>query len=302
MPRDEAAAAGTLPSWFRQDLPGPEELRRVKGMKSLLKDMSLHTVCEGARCPNTGRCWNLGTATFMIMGDTCTRACHFCAVKTGIPVPLDEDEPRRIAQSVGDLGLKHAVITSVTRDDLADGGAEHFAATVRAIRAAAPAVSVELLVPDFLARVECFKTIAAARPQVIGHNIEMVRRLARAWRPQADHDRSLDALRAARGALEGGLVKSGLMVGLGETDHEVVEALGELKRAGCDVVTIGQYLAPRAAGRQWPVARFVDPGVFDMYRREGLALGFAEVAAGPLVRSSYLAEKIYATACEASGI
>ena len=302
MPRDEAAAAGTLPSWFRQPLPGPEDLRRVRGMKGLLRDRSLNTVCEGARCPNTGRCWNSGTATFMIMGDTCTRACHFCAVKTGAPGPLDADEPRRIAQSVAELGLKHAVITSVTRDDLADGGAGHFAVTVRAVRAVAPSARVELLVPDFWARAECFETIAAAGPQVIGHNIEMVRRLARAWRPQADHDRSLEALRVARRSLHDGFVKSGLMVGLGETDHEVIEALGELKHAGCDVVTVGQYLAPRADGRQWPVARFVDPATFDMYRREGLAMGFAEVAAGPLVRSSYLAEKIYATACEASRI
>ncbi len=300
MSRDEAAP--TLPSWFRQDLPGPEELRRVKGMKGLLRERSLHTVCEGARCPNTGRCWNSGTATFMIMGDTCTRACHFCAVKTGVPGPLDADEPRRIALSVADLGLKHAVITSVTRDDLVDGGAGHFAATVNAIHAVAPSASIEILVPDFLARAECFETIAAAGPQVVGHNIEMVRRLAHAWRPQADHDRSLEALRVARRSLSDGLVKSGLMVGLGETDDEVIGALDELKRAGCDVVTIGQYLAPRADGRQWPVARFVDPGTFEMYRREGLAMGFAEVAAGPLVRSSYLAEKIYATACEASGI
>ncbi len=271
-------------------------------MKDLLKERSLHTVCEGARCPNTGRCWGRGTATFMIMGDTCTRACHFCAVKTGVPVSLDADEPHRIAQSVRDLGLRHAVITSVTRDDLADGGAGHFAATVRAIRALAPTVSVEFLVPDLLARADRFETIATAEPQVIGHNIEMVRRLSRAWRPQADHDRSLEALRLARRSLHHGLVKSGLMVGLGEADHEVIEALAELKRAGCDVVTIGQYLAPRADGRQWPVARYVDPEVFDMYRRAGLSMGFAEVAAGPLVRSSYLAEKIYATACEASGL
>lgn len=255
-------------------------------------------MCEGARCPNMGQCWNSGTATFMILGGTCTRACLFCAVATGTPDPVEEDEPRRMAGAVQALGLRYVVITSVTRDDLEDEGAGHFARTVRALRDTVPQVKVELLVPDFSARAACYEAVAEAGPDVVGHNIETVRRLSRALRPQADHDRSLRALALARSLAGAGLVKSGLMVGLGETDHEVVEALAELKDAGCDIVTIGQYLAPTADGRQRAVARFVEPGVFEMYRQQGLALGLAQVVSGPLVRSSFLAEQVYSRALE----
>lgn len=267
-------------------------------MRALLSAQSLHTVCEGARCPNAGRCWAKGTATFMILGDTCTRSCRFCAVKSGRPSEVDEDEPRRIADAVRSLGLKYVVLTSVTRDDLPDEGAAHFARTVRAVKEVSAAIKVELLVPDFSGRPACFQTVVEAGADVVGHNIETVRRLSKALRPQADHDRSLQALRIARQIPGRHLVKSGLMAGLGETDAEMLEALAELKAAGCDVVTIGQYLAPEADGRQVPVVRFVDPKTFEMYRREGIAMGLRHVFSGPLVRSSFMADQVYSAALE----
>lgn len=238
----------------------------------------------------------------MVLGDTCTRACRFCAVKHGIPSAVDADEPQRIADAVKVLGLKYVVLTSVTRDDLPDEGAGHFARCVRALKEYCPGIRVELLVPDFSARAECFRLVASSGMDVIGHNIETVRRLSKVLRPQADHARSLEALRIARQATGPRFVKSGLMVGLGETDAEVVQALAELKDTGCDIVTIGQYLAPKADGRQIPVERFVDPGIFEMYRREGLAMGFKEVFSGPLVRSSFMADEIYGTALEGASI
>ena len=271
-------------------------------MRTLLRIHALHTVCESARCPNTGRCWGKGTATFMILGDTCTRACRFCAVKSGWPSAVDEDEPRRMAGAVKDLGLKYVVLTSVTRDDLPDGGAAHFAHSVRAVKEISPDVKVELLVPDFSARRACFETVAQAKPDVIGHNIETVRQISRELRPQADHDRSLQALRMARQVPGRHFVKSGLMVGLGETDAEVIEALSELRVAGCDIVTIGQYLAPSADGRQIPVGRFVEPKTFEMYRREGRAMGIRQVFSGPLVRSSFMADEVYGNALEGASI
>jgi lipoic acid synthetase len=238
----------------------------------------------------------------MILGDTCTRACRFCAVKSGRPSAVDEGEPSRIAGAVKDLGLGYVVLTSVTRDDLLDEGAVHFARTVRAVKEISSGVRVELLVPDFSARPECFETVIESGPDVIGHNIETVRRISKALRPQADHDRSLRALRAARQVPGGHLVKSGLMVGLGETDAEVLEALVELKAAGCDIVTVGQYLAPHGDGRHSGVERFVEPGIFEMYRREGVAMGFRQVFSGPLVRSSFMAEEVYGYALEGASI
>ncbi len=294
-----------LPQWFRQPLPDTEELAR---MRSVIKERALHTVCEGARCPNMAQCWSRRTATFMILGDTCTRSCRFCAVRTGRPLPVDQGEPGRIAQAINDLGVKYAVITSVTRDDLPDAGAGHFARTIRAIKDLCPSVKVEALVPDFYSHDAAyapyagFETVAAAGVDVIGHNIETVRRLSPLLRPQAGYDRSLRALRLAHSVSRGALIKSGLMVGLGETDVEVLAALSELKEAGCDVVTIGQYLAPAADGRQRPVARFVDPKIFDMYRRQGMAMGFAEVFSGPLVRSSFMADTVYASALEGASL
>ncbi len=290
---------GDLPSWFRQQLPDATALGRMRGV---LKAHALHTVCEGARCPNTGRCWAKRTATFMILGDACTRACRFCAVKHADPSSLDQDEPRRIAAAVKELGLKYVVLTSVTRDDLPDEGAGHFAQTVRCVKEISAGIKVEVLVPDFSARRECFEVVAAAGPDVIGHNLETVRRISGALRPQADHDRSLLALRMLRQVPGEHLVKSGLMVGLGETDTEVLQALAELQKAGCDIVTVGQYLAPQADGRQVPVDRFVDPSVFEMYRREGLATGLRQIFSGPLVRSSFMADEVYSTALEGASI
>ena len=288
-----------LPAWFTQPLPDGMAIGR---MRTLLRGHALHTVCESARCPNAGRCWGRGTATFMILGDTCTRACRFCAVKNGSPSSVDEDEPRRIADAVKALGLKYVVLTSVTRDDLPDGGAAHFARAVRAIKKFCPDVKVELLVPDFAARRECFEAVAEAGPAVIGHNIETVRQISKALRPQADHDRSLGALRMARNVPGRHFVKSGLMVGLGETDAEVLEAMSELRVAGCDIVTIGQYLAPEADGRQVPVGRFVEPRTFEMYRREGVAMGIRQVFSGPLVRSSFMADEVHGAALEGAQI
>jgi lipoic acid synthetase len=284
-----------LPVWFTQPLPDGMAMGR---MRTLLRSHSLHTVCEGARCPNASRCWGKGTASFMLLGDTCTRACQFCAVKSGRPSAVDDDEPRRIALAVKDLGLKYVVLTSVTRDDLPDEGAAHFARTVRAVKEIDADIRVELLVPDLSARRACFETVAEAGPAVIGHNIETVRQISKALRPQADHDRSLQALRLARNVPGRHFVKSGLMVGLGETDVEVLEAMSELRVAGCDIVTIGQYLAPEADGRQVRVGRFVEPQTFDMYRREGKAMGIRHVFSGPLVRSSFMADEVFGNALE----
>jgi len=235
----------------------------------------------------------------MILGEHCTRACLFCAVKSGMPARLDLKEPERVADAVQALGLKYVVVTSVTRDDLPDGGAGQFAAVVRAIRESSPDTRVELLIPDFSARAECLNIVFGAQPDVLGHNIETVRRLSSRLRPQADHERSLRLLSMACARAGDVWIKSGLMVGLGETDDEVLEALKELKGAGCDVVTIGQYLSPEADGRQLPVTRFVEPSVFDMYRREGLSMGIRQVVSGPLVRSSFMAEEVYHAALEA---
>ncbi|MBF0595437.1 MAG: lipoyl synthase [Candidatus Omnitrophica bacterium] len=266
-------------------------------MRSLLKETGVTTVCQGAHCPNTGECWSKGTATFMILGEMCTRACRFCAVESGVPQEESVEEPLLVAEAVRQLGLKYVVITSVTRDDLADGGAEHFARTVRAIRMVSPECGVELLIPDFAGDQISLEIVAQSRPQVIGHNVETVRRLSSSIRSSADHDRSLDVLRSLHLLNPDVLVKSGFMVGLGETDEEVFSTLQELKSAGCDIVTIGQYLAPSKEGRHVPVARFVEPGMFEAYRAEGLRLGIRFVVAGALVRSSYKAEEGFKGCC-----
>jgi lipoic acid synthetase len=226
----------------------------------------------------------------MILGDVCTRACRFCAVTSGTPAAVRTDEPPEVARAVTALGLRYAVITSVTRDDLEDEGASQFARTVRAVKEISPGVKVEVLIPDLHAREELVRAIVEARPDVIGHNVETVRCLSPVLRPQADHDRSLRTLAAARAAAPGALIKSGFMVGLGETDDEVFATFDELKAAGCDIVTVGQYLAPTKSERHAPVVRYVAPEVFEAYREEGLKRGLGAVAAGPLVRSSYLAE------------
>jgi lipoic acid synthetase len=273
---------------------GPE-LARVRG---LMRGAVLHTVCEEARCPNLWECWNRGTATFMILGDICTRSCGFCAVKTGRPLALDGDEPRRVADAVRAMRLKHVVVTSVNRDELPDGGAGIFAATIRTIRALSPGCGVEVLVPDFQGSPAALATVLDATPDVLAHNTETVPRLYSLVRPQARYDRSLDLLRRAKAA--GAVTKTGLMIGLGETTDEVLAVCADLRHAGCDILTIGQYLQPTR--EHLPVSRYYRPEEFDALGDRSRALGFAHVEAGPLVRSSYHAEEQAAAARGRDGI
>ncbi len=273
-----------LPAWFKvtfREGPDYREIRR------LTKELNLHTICEEARCPNVWECWNSRTATFLILGDICTRRCHYCAVTTGRPLPLDEAEPGRVALAVKALGLRHAVLTSVNRDELPDGGARIFAGTIRAVRRELPACTVEVLIPDFLGDETALETVLSAQPDILNHNIETVPRLFTSVRPQGRYPRSIALLQAASG--RGAVTKSGLMVGLGETMEEVREVMRDLRGAGCSIVSVGQYLQPTTA--HWPVMRFYSPEEFHLLREEGLALGFRHVESGPLVRSSYHAER-----------
>jgi lipoic acid synthetase len=252
-----------------------------------VRGLALHTVCEEAHCPNLGECWSRGTATFMILGEVCTRACGFCAVKTGLPEkPPDPDEPRRVADAVGRMGLRHAVVTSVNRDDQPDGGAGIFAATIREIRARVPGCAVEVLVPDFKGRWEALEVVLEARPDVLNHNVETVPRLYREARAGASFPRSLELLKRSKEA--GLLTKSGVMVGLGEERAEVEETLRAIRTSGTDVLTVGQYLRP--SPQHLPVRRYWSPEEFQSLRAFALDLGFAHVESGPLVRSSYHAE------------
>ncbi len=253
------------------------------GMKRTLG--SLHTVCESARCPNLGECWKSGTATFMIMGDICTRSCKFCAVRTGRPEPIDPGEPLHVAQAVEDMGLRHAVITSVTRDDLADGGAAHFAACIRAVRQAGTAATIEVLTPDFEGSRDCVAVVLAAGPDVFNHNVETVARLTKQVRIQARYDRSLQVLRAASEIDPSIPTKSGIMAGLGESNGEVIETLRDLRAAGVSRLTIGQYMRPSAD--HLPIERWVTPEEFGWFKDRALEMGFLHVESGPLVRSSY---------------
>ncbi len=258
---------------------------------------SLHTVCEEALCPNMAECWGSGTATFLILGDTCTRNCGFCAVRTGRPSPdsLDDREPHEVAVAVAAMGLRHVVITSVTRDDLKDGGAVRFGQTIRNVRARAPRCTVEVLVPDFRGDPDALRKVVDARPDIFGHNIETVERLYGLVRPEADYGRSLDLLRNVKALLSQIPTKSGLMVGLGETRKELLRAMADLREAGCDILTIGQYLSP--SSRHLPVVRYYTPEEFEELKESGKARGFAWVEAGPLVRSSYRAEAQARTLC-----
>ncbi len=254
--------------------------------RRLVSGLSLHTVCQEARCPNLGECWSHGNVSFMILGDRCTRRCGFCAVQTAKPLPTDSNEPFRLAQAVLDLGLRYVVVTSVARDDLKDEGAGHFAECVAEIHRKAPPVQVEVLTPDFHARVELVEQVVRSRPAVYNHNVETVERLNREVRPQADYRRSLEVLHLAKGLAGASVkVKSGLMVGLGERPEEVFQTLRDLREVGTDIVTIGQYLKPTPAHRD--VSEFVAPRQFDRYRAWGRELGFSFVYAAPLVRSSY---------------
>jgi len=273
------------PEWIRARAPIGD---RYQGLKTLVREQRLHTVCEEARCPNVGECWNRGTATFMILGDVCTRACGFCAVKTGLPrLAPDPEEPRRVADAVARMGLRHAVITSVNRDDQSDGGASIFAAVIRAIRERRPGCAIEVLIPDFKGDWGALESVLRARPDVLNHNVETVPRLYRQARAGARFERSLELLRRSKQAEL--LTKSGVMVGLGESWEELIETIRRIRDAETDVLTVGQYLSP--SSKHLPVRRYYTPEEFDRIRDHALALGFSHVESGPLVRSSYHAEE-----------
>ena len=283
---EAVAAPLRKPAWIRARAPTGPGVTRVK---KILRDRGLSSVCEEALCPNLGECFSHGTATFMVMGDVCTRRCPFCDVAHGRPRPLDPDEPRQLAEAIAEMGLAHVVVTSVDRDDLRDGGAAHLAGCVREIRRLNPATVVETLVPDFRGRVEvALEAFAATPPDVFNHNLETVPRLYRQCRPGADYAGSLRLLRRFKDRHPAVPTKSGLMLGLGEASHEVEEVMRDLRGHGCDMLTLGQYLQPSAD--HLPVARFVSPDEFAALRRLGESMGFANVASGPLVRSSYHAE------------
>ncbi len=279
-----------LPQWFKQPLPDANQVNR---MKDNFRRTKLHTVCESAHCPNLGECWGRGTATFMILGDVCTRACRFCAIDAGRPGEVDDYEPVHVAQAIRDLNLRYVVITSVARDDLADEGAGQFVKTIFETKHLISPIKVEVLIPDFSARRELLKTIVDAKPEVISHNIETVSRLSQKVRPQADYQRSLEVLRLVKEMDALMITKSSIMVGVGETFEEVVESMKDLLAVGCDILTVGQYLSPSTSRRHLPVERFISPDEFADYKKIGLSLGFRYVASGPLVRSSYLAEEGY---------
>lgn len=287
-----------LPEWLRN---GRTHFRSVQALKTDLRRLSLHTVCESARCPNIHECFHRGAATFMILGNLCTRGCGFCSVPKGSPqkkeFSLDPNEPANVARMAARMKLHYVVITSVNRDDLADGGSHHFAETVRQVRRALPEARVEVLTPDFCGDLGAVARVLDAGPHVFNHNMETVARLYRRVRPQANYRQSLDVLRFAKGSGRDALTKSGLMVGLGETPAEVEALLGDLRRAGVDVATIGQYLQPTR--RNLPVAKYVTPAQFDAYRDYGLSIGFKMVFSGPLVRSSYMADRVSEEASKA---
>ncbi len=272
------------PDWLRVKLPTGQEYVKVR---NIVDKHKLHTICQSGNCPNMGECWGAGTATFMILGNVCTRSCGFCSVFTGKPLPADWDEPMRVANSVKLMSVKHCVITSVDRDDLKDGGSIIWAETIKAIRKESPATKFETLIPDFMGKWENLQRVIDVKPDIISHNIETVKRLTPSVRIQAKYDRSLEVLKRVKEA--GIRTKSGIMVGLGEREEEVLEALDDLRSVNCDVVTIGQYLQPTP--KNLPVAEFVHPDQFERYRLAAIAKGFMYVESGPLVRSSYHAEK-----------
>jgi lipoic acid synthetase len=274
------------PEWLRLRLPTENTFARTR---NLLDDLHLHTVCESAKCPNHWECWSKGTATFMIAGDRCTRACGFCAVSTAKPFALEMDEPQRVAEATRRMNLKHVVITAVARDDLADGGAEHFRQTIEAVRALNPGIVIEVLVPDFLDKDSSLDAVLTAKPEIFNHNLETVRRLTPSVRSRATYDRSLSVLRKVKEKRdENVFTKSGLMLGLGETEEELLTAMRDLRDAHCDILTLGQYLQPTL--KHLPVVEFVHPDRFAEYKARAEEMGFAHVASGPMVRSSYHAD------------
>ncbi len=272
------------PEWLKIQLGTNQDYAEVR---QLVNRQKLHTVCESARCPNIGECWSRRTATFMILGNICTRSCRFCNITVGKPTEYDLDEPRRVAEAVRDLNLRHAVITSVARDDLSDGGASIFAETIRQIRAQQPGCSIEVLIPDFKGDTQDLDVVLDAKPDILNHNLETVQRLQREVRVQATYERSLLVLRYAKE--KGFVTKSGIMVGLGETWDEIIQTLRDLREVGCNIVTIGQYLPPTKM--HFPLARFYTPQEFKELKSVGLEMGFTHVESGPLVRSSYHADE-----------
>jgi len=276
------------PPWLKKRIPPIQEIEKVK---AILARGNLHTVCEEARCPNLGDCFSKGTATFLILGRVCTRNCGFCAVERGTPLPLNESEPETVARAVGELRLQYVVLTSVTRDDLQDGGASHYAEAIRAIRALDPGVKIEVLIPDLKGDRTALETILKEQPDVLNHNVETVPRLYPQVRPQADYKGSLELIRRAKEIGPSLLTKSGFMLGLGETQEEVLNLLTDLREVGCDFLTIGQYLQPRSD--RLPVVRYVPPEEFEEYRRIAQDMGFKGVASGPFVRSSFHASQMF---------
>ena len=271
------------PEWLKIRLQSNEESAEVE---RIVKQHSLHTICSSGLCPNKAECWRRRTATFMILGEICTRGCRFCATKTGIPLAPDSSEPRKLAESVRLMGLRHVVVTSVTRDDLPDGGAQHWAQCVEAIREENRGATIELLIPDLDARADLIEIVAASKPDIIGHNIETVERLTPLVRSRAKYRTSIKTLEII--SQSGAVSKSGLMVGLGESDDEVLQTLEDLRRAGVEIVTLGQYLRPSL--EHYPVAAYITPEQFDWYREKALEMGFSYCASAPMVRSSYLAD------------
>jgi len=276
-----------LPAWLRLDLPTQSGFAKTR---NLLDGLKLHTVCESAKCPNHWECWSKGTATFMIAGDRCTRACGFCAVSTAKPLALEADEPTRVAEATKRMGLKHVVITAVARDDLADGGAEHFRQTIEAVRAANPGIVIEVLVPDFLDKDFAIECVLRAEPHIYNHNLETVRRLTPTVRFRAEYDRSLSVLKKVKQKRgETIYTKSGIMLGLGETEEELLQAIRDLRASDCDILTLGQYLQPTL--KHLPVVEYVHPDKFAEYKVIAEDMGFTHVASGPMVRSSYHADE-----------
>ncbi|MCH7786749.1 MAG: lipoyl synthase [Chloroflexi bacterium] len=285
------AAQRRLPNWLKVKMPGgPNYLQ----LREQLREGQLHTVCEEARCPNIGECWERKTATFMILGDICTRACTYCAVTTGMPTTLDLEEPARLAETVERMGLRYVVITSVNRDELPDGGAFIFAQCIQQIRKRLPECKVEVLIPDFCGNWDALAKVMEAGPQTLNHNIETVRRVFHSVRPKGDYDQSLELLERAKKIAPDGVTKSGMMVGLGETWDEIIDTMRDLRSVDCDLLTVGQYLRP--SEKHTPLSRWYTPDEFEELRKEGEALGFRHVASGPLVRSSYHADEQYEAA------
>lgn len=292
------------PEWLKIDLVSGKELANFRELKNMMRTNTLHTVCEEARCPNIHECWANRTATFMILGDICTRACRFCAVKTGLPTELDLAEPKRVAEAAVDMGLKHVVVTSVARDDLADGGAGIFAETIKEIRARLPFTTIEVLIPDFQGNWDALKVVMDAKPDVLNHNIEAVRRLSDRVRARAKYDRSLELLKRAKEFQPTIPTKSSLMIGVGESFAEILETMDDLRRVDVNIMTIGQYLQPTK--KHLEVSKYYHPDEFATLKVEGMNRGFSHVESGPLVRSSYHAHEQAAAAREkisqASGV